>query len=647
MREVPRKYSSFLYHPLQLFGRLFGIVCIVSIAYAGIISFAHVPAVYASASKYQDVTPCQIPPPQEPGSTSLLVVLLDRSGSLVDGSGATDPSLYSASVTRALADVWPGKMAVVAFNTTNPSGHDEQVQLKTIGPLQVGDSKAQRQELQNEVLTLPRPSLGTPTGPAMDQALALIKSTNAPLSKVVLITDGEPGYHSNNASLNDPSGSKEERYIRTTLLAKFCAASAPVDTIGLKTDPNANSLLSDIATGTGGQYQTVQDPKDLATVVFGLYAQWQQNRIDFQPLQLQPDGTYHVSIGDLARSLQFFVFQSNNSVTVDDPKGQPLASAVENAVDPHYVYDTLDLSPPRPDGTYTINVGGDTQAQVYAFVASSLNVGIDTPNEKTQPVIDQHVHIEARLLNGQEPLASLNGAAALSADVTFTAPGQKPIMEQLTLQQQGSQNLFAGTTTSTYPQAGQLQIIVQANYIDLRAESDFTTQVVCGSSVPCRIKQYQTAIAIALPCLLLLLVLLIFWLIWSQQPTPFGTLRTPPSPARRRRRDDDDDEATLSLALVEAAHPLRQRIFQRSRLTSNDISRHPDAKGNFDFDLASFDLLFKRGHVAKIKSTAMEEIIIKREDNQSEKVEQGQSALLRNGDIIYIANKDRAIFSNL
>src|SRR5512135_1148683 len=45
----------------------------------------------------------------KPGSSSLLIVLLDRSGSLKDpsnGAPPTDPQNYSASVTDALSDLW-------------------------------------------------------------------------------------------------------------------------------------------------------------------------------------------------------------------------------------------------------------------------------------------------------------------------------------------------------------------------------------------------------------------------------------------------------------------------------------------------------------------------------------------------------------
>ena len=51
--------------------------------------------------------------------------------------------------------------------------------------------------------------------------------------------------------------------VRDDLLQQFCAASVPVDTVGLKTDQNANTFLSDIATGTAGVFQSVQDPQDL------------------------------------------------------------------------------------------------------------------------------------------------------------------------------------------------------------------------------------------------------------------------------------------------------------------------------------------------------------------------------------------------
>jgi hypothetical protein len=70
---------------------------------------------------------------------SLLVVLLDRSGSLTYQPGATDPDRYSTSVTKALADLWPGTMAVIPFsNDTTP----------VLGPAALSDQN-QRNTLKN------------------------------------------------------------------------------------------------------------------------------------------------------------------------------------------------------------------------------------------------------------------------------------------------------------------------------------------------------------------------------------------------------------------------------------------------------------------------------------------------------------------
>src|SRR5947208_1319063 len=52
------------------------------------------------------------------GCNALLAILLDRSGSLIASVGKsppTDPDGYSGSVTKALADLWPGNVAVIPF----------------------------------------------------------------------------------------------------------------------------------------------------------------------------------------------------------------------------------------------------------------------------------------------------------------------------------------------------------------------------------------------------------------------------------------------------------------------------------------------------------------------------------------------------
>ena len=621
-------------------------IYMIGIVAIGIILIFNSSIAYAKSSMYLSVVPCQNPPQPQPDSNSLLVVLLDRSGSLVAQQSPTDPDLYSTSVTRALADLWPGKMAVIAFNTIQTSA-GEQVQLKTLGPFNVGGSNSDHQTMKQEIQALPLPHLGTPTGPAMDKALSIIESANAPLARVVLITDGSPGYHSPDPNVSDPDGSKEENYINSQLLQKFCAASVPIDTIALNTDDAASTFLHGISTGTGGTYRRVIDPRDLSSAVLNLDGQWQRNR-NYQELQLQLDNTYHVSIGQLARTLHLFVFRSNDSysVTVKDPGGQPI-STTEDASDKHYVLETLNFPVPVQTGDYTVSVKDssgtfDSGALVYSFVDSALQVQLLTPTATTQIAVDQPFTVRTWLVVNQRPLPQLQEKATIAAYLIYTVSGQLHT-ESITLQSQGLQNQFTGHITAP-AQLVPLHILVIVNYEGVPAETDITMQEVCGFSIPCLVQQYWIVLVIALPILLLLLAILILWLLWRQQPAPFGVLSTVPSP-RRRRRGDEDDEASVALRAVEESHPFMQRVFHRSILTSSEIEKHRDASGNFDFDLASFDLVFMKGGEVELVSTSVEPIVIKHDGGASEELEKGKSIRLETGDIIAVADKNRAIFS--
>ena len=600
----------------------------------------------ANSSKHLAATPCTNLPQPQPSSNSLLVVLLDRSGSLVAKQSPTDPDLYSTSVTRSLADLWPGKMVVIAFHTIlTPTG--EQVQLIKHGPYNVGGSDSGRTLMKNEIQNLPLPRQGTPTGPAMDEALAITQSEHASLSRVVLITDGSPGYHSPDPNVSDPDGSKEENYINNQLLLKFCAASIPVDTIGLKTDAAANSFLQGISLGTGGKFQSVTDSRDLSSAVFYLDGQWQHNR-SYQQLQLHSDNTYHVNIGQLARTLHLFVFRSNDSdsITIRDPVQQAI-SATEDASDKHYVLETLNFHTPVQTGDYTVSVNDssgafDTGALVYAFVDSALQVQLLTPTTTTQIAVDQPFDVRAWLVADQRPLPQLQDKPNIAAYLTYTISGQLHTVP-ITLQSQSTQNLFTGHITAP-TQLVLLHIQVIVNYEGVPAETDITTQEVCGFSVPCLVQQYWIVLVIALPMLLLLLLVLILWLLWRRQPTPFGILSTAPS-LRRRRRGDEDEEASVALKAVEESHPFMQRVFHRSILTSREIEKHRDASGNIDFDLASFDLIFTKGGEVELVSTSVEPIVIKHDNGGSEELEKGKSIRLETGDIIAVSDRNRAIFS--
>lgn len=603
----------------------------------------------ANVSAYATVTPCQNPLQPPPDSRSLLVVLLDRSGSLVAAPNPTDPQLYSSSVTRSLADLWPGKMAVVAFHTIIESGSEE-VQLDTLGPFQVGGDLAQRTTLKNQIQTLPMPSLGTPTGPAMDKALEIIKNVNAPLSRVVLITDGSPGYHSSDASVNDPDGSKEEAHILNDLVPQFCANSVPVDTIGLETTPAASQFLQQVASSTNGTSKTVTDPRDLANAVLSLDAQWQRNR-DFRPLQLQTDNTYHITVSALNSSLHIFVFRSNNSyhVTLKDPNGQTL-NPVEDSTDQHYVLVALNLSSPVLTGDYTVTVQDsngniDTSALVYTFIDSQLQVQLLTPTATTQVAINQHIPIQVRLLTNQVPVQQLQGKANINALVTYVVDGQRRT-QTVALQQQGQQNLFSGQILApSRPEAMTIEVI--ANYEGVPAETDITTQIGCGLDAPCLVQQYLLPLLIGVPILVLLLVVLAIWIIWNRRnPAPCGTLRTPPAPRRLGRRNEDEDSADIpvSLAQVGASRPLQKRIFERSVLTSFEIQNHRAALGGFDFDPASFKLLFTGNCTVDIQVISGGPVVLDNGED-STKLEDGERQRLRRGTAIIIGNRERATFS--
>ncbi len=92
---------------------------------------AHVPVVACSASV-----------PADPDPQSLLIVLLDRSGSLIQEPNPTDPNGYSTSVTKALADLWVGQMAVIPFSGDTAS-------LPVLGPSTLADRGTLKNEIQD------------------------------------------------------------------------------------------------------------------------------------------------------------------------------------------------------------------------------------------------------------------------------------------------------------------------------------------------------------------------------------------------------------------------------------------------------------------------------------------------------------------
>src|SRR2546423_15680546 len=88
------------------FTALLSIILVTCISMLGIDLSSRMASAHTLAPGQGDVVlnNCSAPPPAKPDPDSLLVVLLDRSGSLIDQPRATDPNHYSTSVTKALAD---------------------------------------------------------------------------------------------------------------------------------------------------------------------------------------------------------------------------------------------------------------------------------------------------------------------------------------------------------------------------------------------------------------------------------------------------------------------------------------------------------------------------------------------------------------
>ena len=131
---------------------------------------AHAPVVSCSASA-----------PADPNPQSLLIVLLDRSGSLIQEPNPTDPNGYSTSVTKALADLWMGQMAVIPFSGDTAS-------LPILGPSTLADRGILKSAIQDTAAHI---GGNTPLAPAMQEALTLLQQKGNPAgSRVVIITDG-------------------------------------------------------------------------------------------------------------------------------------------------------------------------------------------------------------------------------------------------------------------------------------------------------------------------------------------------------------------------------------------------------------------------------------------------------------------------
>jgi hypothetical protein len=519
---------------------------------------------------------CPTSRPTKPGPDSLLIVLLDRSGSLIDEPGATDPNHYSTSVTKAIADLWPGKMAVIPFK-------GDTIPLKQIGPYAMSDP-TQRDNLKNQIPEAD-PNGNTPLGPAMDQALQLTKEA-APGSRVVVITDGEPN------TMSDPDGSLEEAHIRYDLLNQFCKLGIEVSPFGLEIrEPRADALLSDVATGTGGTYTRVQSPEQLAQNVIQLYRDWQNLALSRPSRDV--DGSYSVFINEFASYAYIVVFRSNSSFLVQlfgsDGK-MPVKGLEPLSIDTHYVIYKLDM-PSFSTGTYKVKVVSDkgvldSAAQVYALADHPLlNVKLIAPS--TQDVyIAQSFTITAALFKGLNQYVPTS-VVTMTADLTLYVNG-KPVQTVTGKLNQQAQEVFSFQFPA-YSEPGQLRIVIHATYEGIQVYSQtYTLQIlrppyVCKNGVlRCAWEQNPFLIrGVGIPLLTLLLLLtgLIIWIRrWRGQPAPYGWLV---------------DERNMHAVELGKNRPFFSKALHKSVIDVREIESHPEALGVFDFAGEPCQFVFK------------------------------------------------------
>lgn len=551
---------------------------------------------------------------------SLLIVLLDRSGSLVDQPGATDPDGYSTSVTKALADLWPGSMAVIPFsNGSTP----------VLGPAALSNA-GQRDALKNEIQNYPIGG-NTPLAPAMQKALDLLKHAPAG-SRAVIVTDGSP----QPVVLNGVNQADE---IRGQLIPQFCALAVPVNTIGLALDLNssdgqtANRLLSDIANGTGGSYTLVRNARELAHVVVQLYAAWQH--LIFAPVQ-SGNNAYTVSIDTYAKRVIFVTFRSAASfaITLTAPDGQPVPDqAVQRSTDRHYEIDNMVLSTVNQPGTYGISVGGDSGAQVYALVESRLHAALVQPKTSDIARIGQPLTIQAELEDGNTPIIPRANEATLNALVTTVVNGKTVSGTTVELTQQSNSAIFAGKITLTGP-VGKAHIQIQAVYLQIPVEASQAQVTIplakaivvqkpvpgCGTSISCYWHRYSTLI-VGIPLAFVLLLLLLLRLL---SKGPYGTLK----------------QGRVSEELGALRRPFGRRLFHKSTMSSRELEDY----GNFTFNGASFDLHFKGGGVTIRARSETPEIKV-RSGSQYEKVTR-DGVVLNEGNAIMVERCTPAIFSD-
>ncbi|MFL5626738.1 MAG: hypothetical protein ACJ788_14230 [Ktedonobacteraceae bacterium] len=585
LRSIFYREKNSFYRFLQIFGLVI-IIC-EEIIFGSAVAFPHL--VYADKSALP--TACTSAVSTKPGSASLLIVLLDRSGSLGIGGSGADPQNYSGSITNALSDLWQGPMAVIAF----PFGSSD---TQLIGPFPPG----KREALKNQVNNLTSQG-STPLESAMKVAQSLLQQQGFPKgSRIVLITDGQP------QTPEDPNGQIEEQDILTTLAPQFCQEGVSISPFGITIRGNSNpaNFLSQVAMETGGGYSRVAGASELASAVIGLFAEWEN--LEFN--QITKDlahGYYPVVIDSSVQSAYILTFyQSGQNKPLTTASGRQ-ASYRATSDGRHYEIDALNT--PIPLATYTVRTP-DPNALVYDLIRSTRTLQTVQPTASTIAYTGGTIVISAHLVDQRTgPIVPhQNASATFLAAVTETVHGQTLPAQTIELtQSQPGGDLFTGkfavpsdAKPGTAPvQIGTLQVTVMATYQGIKHTTNpLTIPVVIPKYIPpqppchagfwqCASSQVYAVVIGGVPVLLLL----ILFLLWLRQPVPYGVLSSISEPRRSKLRPDPEDFVEVRLG---SRRTFQNRLFQRSIITSEELRRHPDARGAFDFDLAQFEFVAKR-----------------------------------------------------
>lgn len=609
-----RRTSSPYHLPLAIFSLL-------SIILGGVLSIGVGPvqayAVTMPANRVTMNSAC--PAVGDPTSNSLLVVLLDRSGSLIAEPGATDPQHYSTSVTKSLAELWPGRMAVVPF-------HLDVTAVPHFGPYTLSDPQ-QKKTLEDQIdqtnITI---GGGTPLEAAMRAGLSLLNGAPSG-SRVILITDGAPDNHPPGLSY-----AQQVKDIRGGLIQQYCSEGFPISAFGLTiTDANANALLEQVTTGTGGTYQDVTNPKQLSLAVIKLYSAWQH--LNFAQVTDQ-GGSYAVNFDSFVHQVTFVTFRTNDgySVTLDGPNNQPVQTS-SPATDNHYEIDTISGAV-FVAGKYTVHVSdvtgiADPDAQIYALVTSPLHIKILSLTTGQQIAYGKPIEIDAAFFNDNSQLTPGKNSSQMIAHVTLYVHGkQVGPTNDIVLTQQG--NVFKGQSI-IYKQVGQLVIQIDGVFQGDQREASANIVLIAPPppcqlwDIQCQWQRNSTQVIIFFGLIFLVLVLLIvlfiYWLRRRKHGKPFGVLTN-----RIANRLE-------SLDLSE---------FHRSPVRSRDI----EGRGTFNFSDADFNLVFTRNGSVYIEPTKRNSATITiKSAGQSQTLDGGSGqADLLSGSAIMVGNRQVATF---